>query len=305
VSRRITWFTASLIALLLAICGCRGETASPSGNEVALPDVFPAADAVPGWAPAGPMESFDDETIYGLVDGQADAFFAYGFEQVAVQDYENAESVVLSVEIWELATPADAYGLFTASTSGVPAKVGNDADADPRRRMIFWQDRYYVHVRARQEVPDADIRGIAESISAALPPGGERPALVGWLPPDGLVVRYHPDEGAIPTARSPIFFHEEISIQNDLWLGGQNLLGLSPETDGVLAQYDVGGTTARLLLVQFPDDETASAGLIALRGSQIGELVAADARGDLLGAVFGEVDDDSANTLLAQALSSR
>jgi hypothetical protein len=282
-----------LIALLLAICGCRGEVTSPNRDGSALPDVFPTADAVPGWAPAGTVRTYDVETIYALVDGQADAFFAYGFEQVAVQDYENAEGVVLSVEIWQLATQAESYGLFTASISGVPAELGNDADADPGRRLIFWQDRYYVHVRARQEVPDTDLRAFAESVSAALPSSGERPALVGWLPPDGLV------------ERSPIFFHEEISIQNDLWLGGENLLGLSRETDGVLAQYDVGGVTARLLLVQFPDDEAASAGLLALQGGQISGLVAADAREDLLGAVFGEVDDARAGTLLAQALSNR
>ncbi len=93
-----------------------------------------------------------------------------------------------------------------------------------------------MHVRARQELPDTDLWGLAEAISTALPagPSEKRPALMGRLPPDGLV------------ERSAIFFHEEISIQNDLWLGGENLLGLGPETDGVLAQYDVGGASTPL-----------------------------------------------------------
>jgi hypothetical protein len=159
------------------------------------------------------------------VDGQAEAFFAYGFEQVAVRRYENAEGAVLRVEVWQLATPADAYGLFTASITGTPAAIGNDGDADPGRRLAFWQDRYTVHVRARQELDDADLWGFGEAVSAALPEGGERPALVDRLPPDGLV------------ERSAIFFHEEISIQSDLWLGGENLLGLGLETDGVLARW--------------------------------------------------------------------
>ena len=271
-------------ALLLAGCG---------GKAASLVSVFPGADAFPGWTPTGEVEVFDREDIYDLVDGQAEAFFAYGFEQVAVRRYENAEGAALHIEVWQLATPADAYGLFTAGIAGESADIGNDGDANPGRRLAFWQDRYTVQVRARQELPDADLWGFAEAVSAALPEGGERPALVGRLPPDGLV------------GRSGIFFHEEISIQSELWLGGENLLELGPETDGVLARYDVGGAAARLLLVQYPNAEAASAGLAALEGSQVGGLMTADARDNLLGVVFGEMDEAAAGTLLVEVLGNR
>ncbi len=273
-----------IFALLLAGCG---------GRLVSLGDVFLDAGAFPGWTPAGEVELFDRENIYDLVDGQAEAFFAYGFEQVAVRRYESAGGAVLDVEVWQLATPADAYGLFTASVAGEPAAIGNDGDADPGRRLAFWQDRYYVCIRARQELPDADLWGFAEAISAALPAGGERPALVDRLPSDGLV------------ERSVVFFHREISIQSQLWLGGENLLGLGPGTDGLLARYQVGGAVAQLLLVQYPDAEAASAGLAALKGGGIAGLLAADARGNLLGAVFGDMDETAASALLVEALGNR
>ena len=271
------------LVLALLLSGCGKKPAS-------LADFLPGAGVLPNWVTAGDAETFDSETIYGLVNGQADAFFAYGFEQVAVQGYENTEGEVLRVELWQLVTSADAYGLFTGGISGVPADIGNDGDADPGRRLAFWQDRYYVHVRARQELPDEDVRSFAEAVSAALPAGGERPALMDRLPSDGLV------------ERGAVFFHEEISIQSDLWLGGENLLGLGPETGGVLARYKVGSGVVRLLLVQYPDAEAASAGLVALEAGQISSLVAAGARGNLLGAVFGEVDEAAASTLLAEAL---
>jgi hypothetical protein len=271
----------------LAACG--GQSASP-GNF--LPD----ADLFPGWAATGDVEQFDDESIFELVNGQADAFFVYGFEQVAVQDYENVDGVVIDVEVWQLATPADAYGLFTTSISGQAADVGNDGDADPGRRIAFWQERYFVHARARQEIDDVILRQFAGSISATLPPGGERPALVAQLPPDGLV------------QRSALFFHQEISIQHEIWLGGENLLGLGPETDGVLAHYDVGGTTARLMLIQFPDAESATAALAALESGQLNGrvdgLASANAHENLLGAVFGGVDAAAANELLDAALGN-
>lgn len=273
-----------IFALLLVGCG---------GKPALLTSVFPEADAFPGWSPTSEVEVFDRENIYDLVDGQAEAFFAYGFEQVAVRRYENAEEAVLHIEIWQLATTDDAYGLFTTSIVGEPADIGNGGDADPGRRLAFWQDRYTVHLRARQEIDDDTLWDFARAVSAALPSGGERPALPGRLPPDGLV------------ERSAIFFHEEISIQSELWLGGENLLGLDAETAGVMARYEVGGTVAQLLLVQYPNAETASAGLAALEGGRVDSLVLADVRDNLLGAVFGEVDETAASTLLTEALGDK
>ncbi|MCP4536163.1 MAG: hypothetical protein GY832_03365, partial [Chloroflexi bacterium] len=145
-------------------------------------------------------------------------------------------------------------------------------------------------VHARQELDDAVLREFAQAISAALPSGGERPTLVAQLPSGGLL------------ERSALFFHQEISIQHEIWLGGENLLGLSPETDGILARYDLGGTTARLMLIQFPDAESATAALAALESGQADGLVSADVSEGLLGAVFGEVDAAAASELLAAAL---
>ena len=278
----------ALIGALLAVvllAGCE------SSKTVSLPDVLPGAGAIPGWTPAGDMRAFNRETIYDLVDGQADAYFAYGFEQVAVRDYNNAAGAVLSVEVWQVATPADAYGLFTAGRSGAPVAVGSGGDSDPGRRLAFWQDRYFVRVRARQEVPDADLSAFAKRVASALPAGGEIPVIVNRLPRDGLA------------ERSEVFFHEESSIQGELWLGGKNLLGLGPRTNGVLARYTVGGGAARLLLVQYPNAPAASAGLDALvkAGPEFG-LAAARVRESTLGAVFGAVDQAAAGTLLSKIL---
>jgi hypothetical protein len=257
-----------------------------------LPAVFRDADALPGWVPDGEVRVFDRETIFHLVNGQADVFFAYGFQQVALRRYENVGGVETDVHVWQLAAPQDAYGLFTADASGVPADVGSGGDLEPGRRLVFWQDRYTVSVRARPGLDDAELLRFAEALSEALPKGGKRPALMDWLPNEGMV------------KRSAVFFHEEISIQDRLWLGGENLLGLSPKTDGILARYEIGGATAQLLLVQYPGPKAAAAGLAALAGSPVEGIVAADVHEDLLGAVFGEADSAGASSLLAEALAN-
>ena len=290
------------IFLLAACCpsALPDPTAEPTSEPVVEPttestpspmaDFFPSVGVVPGWTLDGELEVYDSETIFALVNGQADFFFVYGFEQVAVQRYKNTEDVLLDIHIWQVTAPEGAYGLFTASIAGEPADIGNEGDTDPGRRLVFWQDRYAVQLFSRKNIPDAELQAFAESVSAALPTGGERPALVDRLPAEGMI------------PRSIIFFYEELSIQNEIWLGGENVLGLSRETDGVIARYELDGTVVRLLLVEYPDAGAASAALAGLKGGEISDLAVADVQGNLLGAVFGQADEALARALLEAAL---
>jgi hypothetical protein len=270
--------------LPLALSGCVGERD--------LQDMLPGGDLIAGWTPAGEVQIFDVENLYDLVDGQANAFFAYGFERVAVQDYEDADAAIVRVEVWQLQTSADAYGLFSTHRTGMPVAIGNGGDADPGRRLDFWQDRYFVRVFAASALEDATIHAFAEGASRGLPTGGEKPSLVGRLPIDGLI------EG------SDIFFRQEISIQDYLWLGGQNLLALGPETAAVLARYEVGGEEGWLVLVEYPDTQATTEALEALQESRPSTLKAARVHDELLGAVFGGVAKMEAETLLTAALDS-
>jgi hypothetical protein len=210
-----------------------------------------------------------------------------------VQSFEDGSGRAVRVESWQLATPADAYGLYSTFRSGAPTGIGNEGDSDPGRRVDFWKDRYFVRVLAQTGLPEGDLLGLATAVARAVPEGGGRPSLVDRLPPRGL------------GTRSDIYFHEEISIQTDLWLGGENLLGLGPGTEGVLAKYDLAGSRAQLLVVQYSDGEAAAAGLESLRAADIGGLMAAGRRERLLAAVFGNVEDAQAEALVSAALEGR
>ena len=148
-------------------------------------------------------------------------------------------------------------------------------------------------MHSRNELPDGHLLAFATAASETLPAGGETPDLVGRLPADGLA------EG------STLFFHEEISFQDELWLGGDNRLGLSPGTNGVLGQYDLDDALGHLLIVQYSDEESPLTAQSELGSADIEGLVAVSVQGDLLGAVFGAVDEATAVALLADAIAPR
>ena len=287
--RRFLLVMGLLPAILPAGCASLSATSTPESiPETAFPG------EITGWTPAEEARLYNSGNLFDLVNGQADAFFVYGFEQTALRTYTNADGNRLDVQIWQLATPADAYGLFTLGRSGSPAAIGNEGDTETGRRLSFWQDRYTVHVSARQDVDDALLWGLAQAVVGALPQGGERPPLIDRLPQTGL-----------KNERDFIFFHEELSIQNEIWLGGENILGLSQDTNGVVASYEVADSPALLLLIEYPTPNQAAAGLEALQTAQVDDLVIAQSQDNLLTAVFGEVDDSVANTLVAKVLNNK
>lgn len=275
---RLVW---PAVILLLAGCG-RAEPWS---------DLFPDREAIPGWTRADRVQVFDSGNLYDLVNGQADAFFAYGFEQVAVQTYESAAGGQVRVEVWQMDSASNAYGLYTTFRAGAPVAIGNTGDTDPGRWVNFWQDRYFVRVFSIVPENAATLETIAREVAGALPSGGERPSLIERLPKEGLV------------ADSKVFFRQEISIQDHVWLGGQNLLSLGAETDAVLAGYEIQGTRVWLLLVEYPDDAAASASLEALAAGEFDNLSAAAVQGELFGAVFGTLPSADAEQLLMIALN--
>jgi hypothetical protein len=275
-----------LTFLLTASTGCGGQAAPISASGF-----FPKSGAIPGWSTTDDLMTYTSQNLFDLVDGQSETFFAYAFEKVSVQRYLDSQGHRLSIEIWQLAGENDAYGLFTASRAGSPVNIGNQGDADPGRRLIYWQNRYYVHINANQDLPDDVIMTFGKAVSSALPTGGTPPDLVKQLPRQDL------EPG------SEIFFHQEISIQSEVWLGGSNLLGLGPATNGVIARYMVNGQPGHLLLIAFTSEEKASSAMKALQDSQTAGLIASARNKRILGAVFGSLDQKSALELLDRGIA--
>jgi hypothetical protein len=255
--------------------------------ESALPD----AAAMAGWTP-GEIQTYDHQTLFDYMDGASEYFFTYSFEKLAARQYTNAAGAELMVEIWRFGKSADAYGLFSGRTGATAISVGHASGAllESGSRLYFWQDRFYVVLTATTTLSDSDLETAAGLISNRLPTGGTQPALIGKLPAENLV----PDSGK--------FFHSELAVQDQLWLGGENLLGLGQDTDAVYGLYQAGANQMQLLLVQYPDAKRAAAGLEVLKGGGLEGLLASDTNGSLLGAVFGDASAAEATALVSKAI---
>lgn len=292
-----------LISGLMLLCAA---CAAPSATKVVLteparPTAMPTRTPIPGapvdrssgphgWRLEGEPQRYDPETLYDLVNGAADLYFSYGFEQATVEQYVDERGALARVEVYRTATEADAYGLFTYHSYGEPVELGVDGELEPGYRLAFWQDKSFVQIVARETVDDDALWALGQAVAAELPSGGMRPAVVQALPAEGL----HP--GSIR------FFREKLALDNLLWLGPDDLLGLGSDVEGVVARYEIEGQSADLLLVSFPNAARAERAQAGLQGGGVEGLVVAGQRDGMLGAVFGTLPKEAARALLEEAM---
>lgn len=138
---------------------------------------------VKGWQPVGEVASYGADSLWELVDGAADQFLAYGFQQLQARELESG-GVRVTVNVYEMGSALDAFGVFHAEAAGsseLPIAAG--AVVSPPYQCLLVKDRYYVKVEASQgEISAGMGEALVGAIVAALPGADGPPEAVRLLP---------------------------------------------------------------------------------------------------------------------------
>lgn len=161
------------------------------GGEGPLRGYLPRDEAAPGWAKDGKPQEYEGEDLYAYIDGGAEIYQEYGFSRVILQDYKNDKGRLVSLEIFEMGTPAAAFGMFTFKRSGNGKTVGLGAGAELEAYYLnFWKGRFLVTLTGFDEGPETigGILAVGRAVDALIRDGGAAPApaLIAALPEKGL-----------------------------------------------------------------------------------------------------------------------
>ena len=204
---------------------------------------------IAGWRAVDDDEVYDNESIFSYIDGQAEVYLAYGMRKCLARRYSGPEGEPdIVVDLFELASPADAYGVFTHDRDGEDIDVGQGALLRPAW-LSFWKGPFFgsIYAEGESEASAAAVEALARAAAAAIPSEGEAPDLVSLLPAKGL------------DQRSVRFLHRWEILNSALYVGSDNVFGLSAETDAALGKYLRGEGEAWLLVVAYPDEAQARA----------------------------------------------
>jgi hypothetical protein len=147
------------VALALAsaaLLGC-GDQESDS-TMTAMAELLP--ERVADWTRGEPV-AYDRETIFDYIDGAGEVYRSFAFSQVQVAVYTRPDAPDITVELFDMGNPADAYGVFSYTREREESGLGGGYERKGRV-LCFWQDRYYVCVASEERTEDSD-RAVMES----------------------------------------------------------------------------------------------------------------------------------------------
>jgi hypothetical protein len=257
---------------------------------------------IDGWTARGDDRTYDRQTIFDYMDGGAEVYLAFDFREVWSRMYVGPGDREMTLDIFDMGSPDDAFGAFSCDREDPGAGIGQESEYGGGL-LRFWQGRYFVSVTAPEEdeVVRRAVLDLGKETVKHLGPAGPKPDLVGLLPKAGL----RPERTS--------FFHGLISLNNRFFVSGDNILHLERTTDCALGEYAIpSGEPAYLLLVRYPDPEKAreaektflagylpEAGADGLGQTEDKRWVLASVEANVLAVVFEAPSADWAKKLVA------
>ena len=159
-------FLVFLVALLIGGC---------SGGSGEIKGFLPSSTEVQGIKKEGRSQIYKGIKLFDYMNGGAELYYEYNFEQICVQRYQTAHGEA-TVEIYQMDLPENAYGIYTFDTKGEHPSIGQDATYE-RGLLGFWKGRYFVRVFAESE---------AQKSSSSISSSVFRPAAIATGLPDNV-----------------------------------------------------------------------------------------------------------------------
>jgi hypothetical protein len=243
------WVMIFLLPILML--GCTG------GGSKGLQGFLPSSAKAKGIKikKDGEARIYEGKKLFDYMDGGAELYYEYGFEQACVQRYKAAEGEV-AVEIYQMDTSAHAYGVYTFDTQGEHPPIGQDATY-ARGLLAFWKGRYCVRAFSENEKFKDILLALGQAITKKIPQEGERPAILAFLPPQWVV------------ADSLLYFRGQIALNNGYFLSHQDVLFLTKGAEGLTFQYKPEAQPLRVIIVRYADRPRAMEAFKSLRASDV------------------------------------
>ncbi len=192
-------------------------TAAGAVAQQAPGDLFgylPSSAEVAGWTPNDEPKNYRGDGLYVMIDGGADIYREYGFTQVLCAEYVNVRGKSIKLEIYEMESPAAAYGIYTFKTGdgGKALAVGREALLEDYY-LNFWKGNLLI-TAIGQDSEEETVEGVvslAKAVDARIAKTADRPGLAALLLRDPLAFS-HPKyvRGALGVMNSYIFDTEDI-----------------------------------------------------------------------------------------------
>lgn len=174
------------VLFFLALLQSGVESAVPQDATPEMKALLPAAGFAEGWVLDSEIREYDRRNIYDHINGEAEAFYPYGFDRAVTAAYQYGEDVSRSVaaDIYRMGSTLDAFGIYSnyRYPEATQLKIGAEGFVD-EYQLMFYADRYFIRMSAygEPEQNQLDLQECARVIAKALPADAQPPAELDFL----------------------------------------------------------------------------------------------------------------------------
>jgi hypothetical protein len=137
------------------------------------------------WTKPVKLDTYDPNNLWDKIDGAADGYLSYNFEELTIGDYTAKEGKYISMEVYRHKTPEDAFGIYSQERpqDGKFQAIGAQG-YEVEGSFNFVSDRYYVKIRSNYSdaASMATIREIAKKAAALISTTSMLPELLRLFP---------------------------------------------------------------------------------------------------------------------------
>ena len=237
------WTFFVIILLIFTVAEMvKGEEKGKMDREISLPS------EAGGWKWDEKEMKYDSRTLFKYIDGAAELYLAYGFQNLTVRRFEKSNQPPIIVELYEMASSEDAYGVFSFEHQDETVGIGQGSEFGGGL-LRFWKGKYFVSVYAEGEGTgvESGILKMGGAAANSIPATGPEPKLVGYIPGKDL--------GLVD--KSVRYLKSHVLLNQRFFVAHQNILNLNPKTEAVLAQYLQDKQKTQLLLIRYPNSKEA------------------------------------------------
>ena len=209
-----------IIGLLLTLFICLSIPAAEA-KDFAFPEIA-------GWKQSGEVETFTPKNLYEYINGAADLYLMYDFEELKVAEYQNEKKASVTVDVYRHKTPLLAFGIYSQERLSGATFLDIGVQAYYEKGFLnFLTGPYYVKISAMNTGPEDQevLVAFAKRTAENLGPKGSFPAILSSFPADGK------------KGNSEMFVYK-------------NFLGYAFFHSGFIANYELQGKKFKLFVIE-------------------------------------------------------
>ncbi len=206
------------------------QTPPLEGKTVDFPEMS-------GWKKDGKTQVFSPRTLYEYINGAADLYLAYEFQDLQVAEYKGEKKAGVTVEIYRHKDPTQAFGIYSQErlANAKFLDIGAQGYHEPNV-LNFLTGPYYIKINGFNTGEDDEkiLLPFARKIETIL---GEKTTLP-------RILSSFPEEGKKKNSEKFI---------------SKNFLGYSFLRSGYTADYEVSGKKFKIFVIEAKDREECRA----------------------------------------------